>query len=167
MTSYCDRQNIKTFDLNRLFEINHCPQNRVWNWINGFRKLSLPVLWSLVLMIYTVTDNDIFGTENSEFWKQVFGFDLTLSQTSPGFTCLQNRSFQNTVGKEEIARNEQFIFFPQCFLLVWRTFCHFHQIWNCRLQTLWVWKSLKFVILERVIPYPAEFELLTVKWTKF
>ena len=40
-------------------------------------------------------------------------------------------SFENTVGKGEIARNEQFLLFPQCFLLIWRTFCHFYQIWNC------------------------------------
>ena len=32
------------------------------------------------------------------------------------FTCLKNKSFENTVGKGEIARNEQFLLFPQCFL---------------------------------------------------
>ena len=55
-------------------------------------------------------------------------------------------SFENTVGKGEIARNEQFLLFPRCFLPVLKTFCHFLQIWNCRLQTLSVWKSLKFVV---------------------
>ena len=40
---------------------------------------------------------------------------LTLSQTSPGFYSLQYKSFENTVGKGEIARNEQFLLFPQCF----------------------------------------------------
>ena len=30
--------------------------------------------------------------------------------------------------KREIACNEQFLLFPQCFPLVWRFFCHFHQI---------------------------------------
>ena len=49
-------------------------------------------------------------------------------------------------GKGEIARNEQFLLFPQCFLPVWKIFFHFRQIWNCRLQTLSVWKSLKFVV---------------------
>ena len=44
------------------------------------------------------------------------------------FTCLQCKSFENTVGKGEIARDEQFLLFPQCFLTVWRTFCNFHQI---------------------------------------
>ena len=65
-------------------------------------------------------------------------------------TCLQYKTFENTVGKGETVRNEQFLLFPQCFLSVWRTFFHFNQIWNCRLQTLSVWKSLKFVMWERV-----------------
>ena len=30
-------------------------------------------------------------------------FSLNLSQTSPAFTCLQYKSFENTVGKGEIA----------------------------------------------------------------
>ena len=49
-------------------------------------------------------------------------------------------SLENTVGKGEIAHNEQFLLFPQCFLPIWRTLCHFHQIWNCRLQTRSIWK---------------------------
>ena len=53
---------------------------------------------------------------------------LTLSQKSPGFMCLQNQSFENTVGKGEIACIEQFLPFPQCFLPVWKTFFHFNQI---------------------------------------
>ena len=36
--------------------------------------------------------------------------------------------FENTVGKGEIARNEQFLLFPQCFLTILRTFCQFPQI---------------------------------------
>ena len=66
------------------------------------------------------------------------------------FTCLKYKSFENTVGKGEIARNEQFLLFPQCFLPFWRTFRHFHQTLKCRLQTLSVWKSLKFVIWVRI-----------------
>ena len=42
------------------------------------------------------------------------------------FTCLQYTSFENTVGKGEIARNEQFLLFPQCFLPLWRALSHFH-----------------------------------------
>ena len=53
---------------------------------------------------------------------------------------------KNTVSKGEIARNEQFLLFPQCFLPVWIAFSLFRQIWNCLLQTLSVWKSLKFVV---------------------
>ena len=32
-------------------------------------------------------------------------------------TPLGNKPFENTVGKGEIARNEQFLLFPQCFYL--------------------------------------------------
>ena len=66
------------------------------------------------------------------------------------FTCLLYKSFKNTAGKEEIARNEQFLLFPQCFLPIQIDFCYFHQILNCRLQTLSVWTSPKFVVWERV-----------------
>ena len=67
------------------------------------------------------------------------------------FTYLKYKSFENTVGKGELARNEQVLLFSQCFLPVWRAFCHFQQICNCRLQTLSVLNSLKFVVWERVI----------------
>ena len=64
--------------------------------------------------------------------------------------CLQYNSFENTVGKGEIARNEQFPLFPQCFLTIWKTFCQLPQIENRRMQTLSVFKGLKFVVWERV-----------------
>ena len=38
---------------------------------------------------------------------------------------LGNKLCENTVGKGETARNKQFLLFPQCFLPVWITFCHF------------------------------------------
>ena len=41
---------------------------------------------------------------------------------------LKYKSFENTVGKGEIARNEQFLLFPQCFLTIWKTFNQFPQI---------------------------------------
>ena len=62
--------------------------------------------------------------------------------------CLQ--SFENTVGKGKIARNEQFFLFPQCFLPFWKTFSLSHQTYFFCLQTLSPWKSLKFVIRERI-----------------
>ena len=46
---------------------------------------------------------------------------LTIPKQVLVFMFLQYRSFENTVEKGEIVRNEQF--------------CHFHQVQNCRLQT--------------------------------
>ena len=81
------------------------------------------------------------------------------------FTCLQYKSFKKTWGKGEIARNEQFLLFPQCFLPVWRTFFLFHQIRNCHLQTLSVWKSLRFVLWEKV-KGPFYMMIQLVVWQK-
>ena len=50
---------------------------------------------------------------------------LGLPKQALVFTCLRYKSFENTVGNGEIARNEQFLLFPQCFLTVWITFCIF------------------------------------------
>ena len=44
------------------------------------------------------------------------------------FACLQYKSFENIVGKGEIARNEQFLLLPQCFLAFQRTHHNFNQI---------------------------------------
>ena len=46
---------------------------------------------------------------------------ISLYQIALVFMCLQSKSFKNTAGKGEIARNEQFLLFPQCFLHFWRT----------------------------------------------
>ena len=60
------------------------------------------------------------------------------------------KSFDNTMQKEEIACNEQFVLFTQYPLSFLRFFSHFHQIWNCCLQTLSIWKDLKFTVWEWV-----------------
>ena len=74
---------------------------------------------------------------------------------------LGNKPFENTVGKGEIARNEQFLLFPQCFLPIWITFCNLRQIWNFCLQTLSVWRSPKFVVWQWV----EEFLISLRYWT--
>ena len=81
-------------------------------------------------------------------WERVKSF-----LNKPWFLRVCSKSFENTVGKGQIAGNEQFLLFPQCFLPIWQTFCHFHQVWNCCLQALSVWKSPKFVVWERVNPF--------------
>ena len=87
---------------------------------------------------------------------------VTVSQTTrcwsfnsfpnkPRFLRVCSTSLLKTLWeKEKLLVKEPFLLFPQCFLLVLRTFCNFNQVWNCRLQTLSVWKSLTFVVWERV-----------------
>ena len=56
------------------------------------------------------------------------------------------------------------LFFSRSFLRFQRTFQHFHLIWNCHLQFLCVWKSLEFVIWERVNLLPDD---KILDWSKF
>ena len=53
--------------------------------------------------------------------------DLTHSHTMTPFDA-SGKQVENTVGKGEIAPNERFLLFPQCFLPVWITSFHFRQI---------------------------------------
>ena len=95
---------------------------------------------------------------NCLWYRKFFIFDalqryniLNLFPNRPWFLRVCTTSLLKTLWvKGEIARNEQFLLFPECLLPIWRAFCHFHHIWNCRLQTLWVWKRIKFVVWERV-----------------
>ena len=73
----------------------------------------------------------------------------------PWFLHVCSTSLLKTLWKKgEIARKEQFLLFPQCFLPYWTTFCHSHQTKICCLQTLSAWKSLKFVVWENGYPLP-------------
>ena len=46
----------------------------------------------------------------------LFGRGLMLPKQALIFMSLQYESLKNTVGKGDIAQNEQFLLFPQCFL---------------------------------------------------
>ena len=48
-------------------------------------------------------------------WVNLGFFVDPFSKQSLVFTFLQYKSFENSVGKGENARNEQFLLFPQCF----------------------------------------------------
>ena len=56
----------------------------------------------------------------------------------------QQTAFENIKGKGEIARNEQFLLFPQCFLLNQTTVYPFVNIFDTVLYFLLNWKSLKW-----------------------
>ena len=75
---------------------------------------------------------------------------LTLYKTSFGFYVSAVQAFRKHSGEKEKLLEISNFSFPPCFLPVWRSFCHVHQIQNCLPQFLSVWKSLKFIIWERV-----------------
>ena len=58
-------------------------------------------------------------------------------------THQQQRAFENIVGKEEIARNEQFLLLPQCFLLSQIIVTHLSIFVTSYFYLLLNWKSPK------------------------
>ena len=77
-------------------------------------------------------------------------FALTLPQTSLDFTSLKYNSFEITVGKEEIAPNEQFLLSHSVFYPFGDLLAVFIESLNCCVKTLSFWKSLNSVVWERV-----------------
>ena len=77
------------------------------------------------------------------FRKASFARSLILFQTSPGYCLSAVQVFWKHWwgGEEKLLVTSNFSFSPLCFLPFWRTFCHFHQILNCFLQAVSVWKS--------------------------
>ena len=86
-----------------------------------------------------------------EFHAKTWLFPVNPFPNKPWFLRVCSTSLLKTLWeKEKLIVTSNFSFSHSVFLPVWRTFCHFHQIQNCRQETISVWKSLKFVVWERV-----------------
>ena len=75
---------------------------------------------------------------------------LTLSKQTLAFTCLQYKSFENTVGKGEIARNEQFLLFPTVFSTRLENYLTFSTNMKLLSANPFNLDSLKIVVWKRV-----------------
>ena len=96
------------------------------------------------------------GFTETNFSVTIFSgtFGLNPFLNKPCFLCVCSKSLLKTLReKEKLLVKSNFSFSPSVFVPILRTTCHFHQIRNCRLQSLSVWKSLKFVPWERVNSY--------------
>ena len=71
-----------------------------------------------------------------------------------GCTCLLYKSFENTVGKGEIARNEQFLLSPQCFVTILENFMPFSSNLKLLSANSFSLESSKFCRLGKVkVPF--------------
>ena len=80
----------------------------------------------------------------------------------------QQTAFENIEGKEEIARNEQFLLFPQCFLLSQTIVPHSSILLTSFFYLLLNWKSQKLVYgvkgyVPKVMPFLNVTIFLAVK----
>ena len=82
-----------------------------------FQTFENAVLKNDVKKKHLVTSRLKSGYKIAASVKMHLDFDRTVYSipNKPLFARLQYKSFENTVRKGEIARNEQFLLFPQCF----------------------------------------------------
>ena len=120
--------------------------NKVDN-LNSFLQELCPSLDFDFLVKFKVTRGHTFKINGS--------YSRALAPTCGALvTCLQNTPFENTVRKGEIALNEQFLLFLQCFCplrkfssifinfrIVIHKLFHFERVYN-----LWFGKELKVLI---------------------
>ena len=112
--------------------------------------LPVPKLLLLLMPSFLVTEIRIYNPFTLHFWDLK---TLNPFPNKPWFLRVCSTSLLKTPREKEKLLIMSNFSFSQCFLPIWRTFCHFHPIWNCRLQTLSIWKSPKFVVWERVNPF--------------
>ena len=102
-------------------------RNCLWQAISPFPTV-FSTLWELsaIFMKFKIVVCKLFQSEGV---KNLFGKGLSNPSVE---MCLQYKSFENNVGKGEIACNKQFLLFPQCFLL-FENFPPFS--WNLKLSS--------------------------------
>ena len=103
----------------------------------------LSILYKFFMVFCHTVINSKHGNQY-EHVVHVFVF-LTHSHTMTPFDAPGKQAFWKHYGKRRNCSQWAISPFPTVFSTCWIAFCHFRQIWNCRLQTLSVWKSLKYV----------------------
>ena len=105
-----------------------------------------------------------YQRQKLSFWQNLLSANTFNSENSTGLLCSRLYSFPNKPwflcvcstcllktlcekGKLLITSNSPF---PTAFSTFLENLGNCHQIWNCDLLTLSVWKSVKFVVWERV-----------------
>ena len=100
-----------------------------WNWVWKGRGSRLPFkrqhsFQGICETLYQILDKSKFKEIADD--KIIVTQKLILYSTDTRFnTSTTQTAFENNVGKGEIARNEQFLLYPQCFLLKQIMVCSF------------------------------------------
>ena len=105
----------------RILSINRCLNGiffffRCFIFVYTWFFINLQLSYLLPCLIFAILKNKqaLSSVQLTErLFRRALAEAPALLNTPLAFTCLQ--SFENTVGKGEIARNEQFLLFPLCF----------------------------------------------------
>ena len=124
---YCPEMNLSNTLIKQYFKVKYSIKHKYK------QKYSLCILTKTSFSIMLIGwKKQLFTSKMCQLYKQYLqGTEQITIGIDPFpnklwfFTCLQYKSFENTAGRGEVARYEQFLLFPKCFLPVWEAFCHF------------------------------------------
>ena len=83
--------------------------------------------------------------QSKSIWRQPNKTGCTHYHTVPHLAHYRSTALENIVRKGEIACKKQFLLFSQCFPSYMALIFHFKCTWNCCLQFVTIWTSLKFL----------------------
>ena len=107
-------KSLKSWNLFMIVKKNYCGKGRKYfSYIKAASTVHLSILSANFPGVLSTIPNPINFHQYRIF---SLGKALTLPKQALVFTCLQYKSFENTVGKGEIAHDEQFLLFLLCFL---------------------------------------------------
>ena len=82
----------------------------------------MPFFYAISLFFQAICEGPNKARDEQSMGLTDFETNIPINSTFPKqaliFMCLHHKSFENTVGKGKIARNQQFFLFPQCFLAI-------------------------------------------------
>ena len=126
-THFCFQSFGEIFFQNEYLQISKilhkCVTKGISNTINHFNNLTKILHESVKIkrlnIIYYIPSSEIL--EFPSVINKHLGEIFNPNQNKPWFLCVCSIGLLKT-------RNEQFLLSPQCFLLIWRTFCNFRPI---------------------------------------
>ena len=96
------------------------------------RGLFGKVLKAITAFIENNCVHELFTTQSMTLYRK----PCNPSPNKPLFLCVRSPNLLTLWEKEKLLITSNFTLSNSVFFPFWRTFCHFHQIWNCRLKVL-------------------------------
>ena len=120
LSDFCKESGVSLVELFERFDTDNSMSVTLQEFQDGLKVCfinSLAIGGFLQFFYFCIFCNRFFNISDFKFDAKCMLLAITLYTIDAQFDASMTDSFENIAGKEEIACNEQFLLFPQCFLL--------------------------------------------------